>query len=647
MPPVNFYRATQSKEPTALAQTVALTFLGARAENWPTGKLAEMAAFFGQVGYKSTGEWKEEIVFHDPGKATNALPVTVFPDGTPARLAADQDPRELFADWLIRPPNPWFTRNIANRVWAWLLGRGIIHEPDDIRADNPPSNPELLAYLERELVGAKYDLKHLYRLILNSQAYQLSAIPATKDAKGPVHFASYPLRRLEAEVLIDAISQITGGTEKYSSPIPEPFTFIPEEQRSIVLADASISSPFLELYGRSARDTGLESERNNRPSAAQRLHLLNSSHIRRKLEQGPKLRALLQGPRLSPREMANKYSIIRSVTHGNNGHETASYMVQTGRPAGERIVYPSTGAVVSLFKGVEAGYQGLVPPYIVLTQPQGRFSEAGFLNSKFKPFATGGDPARTPFAVEGVVAPGVTEQQQRDRRDLLHQLDTFGHALPGHAELQVLAQSEEQAYDQILGEGRKLFDLTTEKQALRDAYGLNTFGQSCLMARRLVEKGVPYITINYGGWDTHKQHFQTMRRKLPELDKGMGMLLQDLHDHGLLDSTIVWWSGEFGRTPKVDFQPPWSGGRGHWGKCFSSVLAGGGFKGGHVVGASDDKGQEVKDRPVYPVDLIGSIYGQLGIDTRAKLPHPQGLDVNVLPTAADGIKTAGRLTEIV
>jgi hypothetical protein len=346
-------------------------------------------------------------------------------------------------------------------------------------------------------------------------------------------------------------------------------------------------------------------------------------------------------------KQADKYSIIRSVTHGNNGHETAAYMVQTGRPAGERIVYPSAGAVVSLFKGVDAGYKGLVPPYIVLTQPQGRFSEAGFLSSKYKPFATGGDPARTPFAVEGVIAPGITEQQQRDRRDLLHQLDTFGRAQPGHAELQVLAQSEEQAYDQILGEGAKLFDLTTEKQELRDQYGLNTFGQSCLMARRLVEKGVPYITINYGGWDTHKQHFQTMRRKLPELDKGMGTLLQDLHDRGLLDSTVVWWSGEFGRTPKVDFQPPWNGGRGHWGKCFSSVLAGGGFKGGHVVGASDDKGQEVKDRPVYPVDLIGSIYHQLGIDTGAKLPHPQGLDVSVLPTAADGIKTAGRLTEIV
>ena len=147
------------------------------------------------------------------------------------------------------------------------------------------------------------------------------------------------------------------------------------------------------------------------------------------------------------------------------------------------------------------------------------------------------------------------------------------------------------------------------------------------MARRLVERGVPYVTINYKGWDTHKQHFQTMRRKLPEMDKGMATLLQDLADRGLLDSTIVWWSGEFGRTPKVQWEAPWNGGRGHYGKVFSAVVAGGGFKGGHVVGASDAKGEAVKERPVYPCDLIGSMYELLGIDPDAKLPHPQGLTV--------------------
>jgi len=345
-------------------------------------------------------------------------------------------------------------------------------------------------------------------------------------------------------------------------------------------------------------------------------------------------------------KQADQYSIIRSMTHGNNGHETASYMVQTGRASGGRDVYPSVGAVTSLFKGYDAGYSGLIPPYIVLTEPQGRFSEAGFLGSRFKPFATGGDPAAPRFMVEGVVARGMSDQRQQTRRELLHQLNTLGRAMPGDASLKALYQSEDQAYEMILGDAGKLFDLSQEKEELRDRYGRNTFGQSCLMARRLVEKGVPYVTINYKGWDTHKQHFQIMRRKLPELDKGLATLLQDLRGRGLLDSTIVWWSGEFGRTPKVQWEAPWNGGRGHHGQVFSAVVAGGGFKGGQVVGASDAKGDEVQDRPVYPVDLLGSMYELLGIDPIAKLPHPLGEDVRVMPAVAEAGKTGGRLKEI-
>jgi hypothetical protein len=321
-------------------------------------------------------------------------------------------------------------------------------------------------------------------------------------------------------------------------------------------------------------------------------------------------------------------------------------MVQTGRPSGGRDVYPCVGAVVSLFKGYNAGYKGLIPPYVVLTQPQGRFSEAGFLGTRHKPFATGGDPAQARFAVEGVVAQGITDQRQKDRRELLHRLDTLGQAGKGSEPLKTFDQAEEGAYELILGDAGKVFDLTQEKNELRDGYGRTTFGQACLVARRLVEHGVPYVTINYSGWDTHKQHFQIMRRKLPEMDRGMATLLQDLSERGLLDSTIVWWSGEFGRTPRVQWEPPWNGGRGHYGNVFSAVVAGGGFKGGRVVGASDDKGEEVKDRPVYPCDLIASMYELLGIDGNAKLPHPQGLDVRVTPTAAEGVKTGGRLKEI-
>jgi hypothetical protein len=295
-PQVNFYRAMQSREPQAIAQTVALTFMGARAEKWPKEQLAGMAAFFARLVYKSTAEWKEEIVVFDPDKATEQAAsggsAAVFPDGTPAKLSPDQDPRQAFTDWLIAPGNPWFARNIVNRVWCWLLGRGIIHEPDDIRGDNPPCNPELLSWLEQELIAGHYDLKHVYRLILNSNTYQLSSIPHTKQDQGEIYFAYYPVRRLEAEVLIDALNQITGTTEMYSSLIPEPFTFLPEKQRSIALADGSINSSFLEMFGRSPRDTGIESERNNRPTASQRLHMLNSSHIQRKIEQSPLLQPL-------------------------------------------------------------------------------------------------------------------------------------------------------------------------------------------------------------------------------------------------------------------------------------------------------------------------------------------------------------------
>jgi hypothetical protein len=303
-PTVNFYRAIENKSPEGVAQGVALTLMGVRAEKWPKAQLEGMAVFFTKIGSKATAEWKEEIIFYDPAKtnppfANLKTSAAVFPDGKKYWLTPEQDPREAFANWLVDPKNPWFTRNIANRAWSWLLGRGIIHEPDDIRADNPPSNPELLAYLERELIAAHYDVKKLFRLILNSRTYQLSAIPKDANPAGVANFACYPVRRLDAEVLIDALNQITGTTEKYSSSIPEPFTFVPEDQRSIVLQDGSISSSFLELFGRPARDTGYESERNNRPTTSQALHLINSGHIQRKLNNSSKLRDLLQSKKTS------------------------------------------------------------------------------------------------------------------------------------------------------------------------------------------------------------------------------------------------------------------------------------------------------------------------------------------------------------
>jgi uncharacterized protein (DUF1501 family) len=226
-------------------------------------------------------------------------------------------------------------------------------------------------------------------------------------------------------------------------------------------------------------------------------------------------------------------------------------------------------------------------------------------------------------------------------------MNTLGKAVPDDQALAAAEESKKAAYQLILGPGKEVFDLSKEKPELRDRYGRHTFGQDCLVARRLVETGVPYVVINYpGGWDTHKEHFQVMRRQTPQLDQGLATLLWDLHERGLLDSTIVWCSGEFGRGPKVDWQPPWNGGRNHHGNVFTVLVAGGGFKGGHVVGSSDDKGEDVKDRPVYPVDLLGSIYQLGGIDATARLPHPMGAEAYVLPSAGEKVKSAGLLTEI-
>jgi len=286
---VNFYRAMQDRSPQGVAATVALTFMGERADKWPKKKLDAMAGFFAQVAYKSTAEWKEEIVYFDPTADKDGITKhSIFPDGKPAGIKTGlDDPRFVFCEWLLQPSNPWFSRSMANRIWSWLMGRGIVHEPDDFRADNPPSNPALLAFLEKEFAASKCDMRHLFRVILNSQTFQLSSIPVQDTPEAAAQFAHYPMRRLEAEVLVDALNQITATKETYSSPIPEPFTFIPENVRGIALADGSITSTFLELFGRPPRDTGFESERNLSTSPAQRLHLLNSSHVLGKIKACP------------------------------------------------------------------------------------------------------------------------------------------------------------------------------------------------------------------------------------------------------------------------------------------------------------------------------------------------------------------------
>ncbi len=287
VPQVNFLRAADGRDPESLAAVVARVFMGSRMSGWPLDRRSDCAAIFSRVGFKKTREWKEEILVSEVGGG-GLGPVCDFrfPDGTTVRCSAAADPRIALAEWLIASPKSPFAANGANRIWFWLFGRGIVHEPDDFRPDNPPSNPALLEWLAKQYATNHYDTKQLLRIILNSGTYQATSIPS----RGVTPL--YEVRRVEAEVLVDAINRITGGRDEYSSMIPEPFTFIPEGTQAVALPDGSITSSVLELLGRPPRDTGLLSERLSRVTTAQRLQLLNSGHILRKLEKSRALGGL-------------------------------------------------------------------------------------------------------------------------------------------------------------------------------------------------------------------------------------------------------------------------------------------------------------------------------------------------------------------
>ena len=227
VPEANFYRATADRSPEGIARAAALTFLGSRLEQWPEAERKKFTARFEPVRFKSTREWKEEIVYWS------------VPGANAAAAAAVLD-------------HPDFARAAVNRVWAWIFGRGIVHEPDDLRPDNPPVNPELLDALASDFVRSGYDFRKLCRTIVSSAAYRAASGSEAAEA----HFAAYPIRRIDAEVLDDALRQLSGVPSTYSSVIPEPFTFLPENARTVTIADGSISSSFLILFGRPARDSG-------------------------------------------------------------------------------------------------------------------------------------------------------------------------------------------------------------------------------------------------------------------------------------------------------------------------------------------------------------------------------------------------------
>ena len=249
--PVNFYRAVSQHNPQGYAAAVAVTFLGQRLEQWPKMEQQNFTHWFEYVGLKSTREWKEEIVYFSANLSVRESTFT-FPDGQSIHLPSTTDPREVLAEWLIKTSPRQLQRNAVNRIWYEMLGHGLCARIDDLTPEDLKALHPVLEYLEQFLLDQQWHTREVVALIAKSKLYQqdLSA------SKSYPLWAQYKVRRLEAEVIVDILQQLLGGSENYSSMIPEPFTFIPTEEKSILLCDGSITSRTLELFGRPPRDTG-------------------------------------------------------------------------------------------------------------------------------------------------------------------------------------------------------------------------------------------------------------------------------------------------------------------------------------------------------------------------------------------------------
>jgi hypothetical protein len=296
-PPVNFYRAHQKRTPAAIAESVALVFMGVRLA--PDSPEAQgFAAFFTDVRYKRTDEWKEEIVYFAGNWPVYRNPDTKEPveprlppsppgspaDASPTPSDRNNTPRRIVADWLTAPENPWFAANLANRTWAALFGRGITEPVDDVRPDNPPIDPDLLALLSRRVTENNYSLRDLLRFIATSDTWQRTSRRDDTNRADRDAWSHYYPRRLDAELLADAIGSFTGAHETLLSRIPEPYAFWPDDFRAIQNPDASVTTEFLETFGRPGRDTSYAYERDLHPSMAQALYLLNSKALNTKIE---------------------------------------------------------------------------------------------------------------------------------------------------------------------------------------------------------------------------------------------------------------------------------------------------------------------------------------------------------------------------
>lgn len=328
-------------------------------------------------------------------------------------------------------------------------------------------------------------------------------------------------------------------------------------------------------------------------------------------------------------KVMDKVALVRSGSHENDHHETATNWVLSGRFGSLFGDHPAIGAVVAH----ETGFSGVVPPYVAIpknpsfTWELGRSAWLGGRSESFKC----GNPNEKDFRVRDLSQASTTPQTLDRRRTLLQAFDTLQSQIHASDQIATYDEFSQKAAQMILApQAQAAFDISKENEKLRDEYGRSEFGQSLLMARRLVESGVRFVTVNYGGWDMHDKIFEGLDRKLPEFDQSFARFIRDMDERGTLQDTLVVCMGEFGRTPKINDKA----GRDHWGRAGSMLFAGAGVRGGNVIGATDKNGAYVTDRPVRPADVAWTIYDALGIDANRELMTPEGRPSFILTDGA-------------
>jgi hypothetical protein len=323
-------------------------------------------------------------------------------------------------------------------------------------------------------------------------------------------------------------------------------------------------------------------------------------------------------------QVADKLTICRSMTHGEAAHERGTHNMFTGYKPSPALVYPSMGSVVSH----EYGPRNNLPPYVCIPTQPTTYAGPGYLSSAYAPFSLGSDPANPGFTVQDLNLPGgVNDKRFSTRRTMLDAVNQHFASREKADPIEAMDTFYQRAFSLISSQkARQAFDINAEPAKIRDEYGRNAAGQRMLLARRLVAAGVRFVSLTHGSWDMHSSIKQGMAGQLPEFDKAFATLIRDLDRQGLLKSTLVLVSSEFGRTPKVNG----TAGRDHWPKVFSVVLAGGGIKQGHVSGTSDATATEPDEEPLQVEDLSMTLFHLLGIPGSKQLMSPGNRPVDIV-----------------